>query len=505
MHAALAQATAHVAQHASEAAHHASGAAHHAPGMVVPWYGILPFAALLACIAILPLIPATEKLWEKNWFQLTVALFFGLPMGLWMWLGGEHHHVVHSLVEYGQFMVLLLSLYVVSGGIFVSGDIRATPGNNSIFMILGAVLASFIGTTGAAMLLIRPLLNTNKERENKVHTVVFAIFMIANCGGLLTPLGDPPLFMGMLRGVPFLWTMTHLLPEWLFTNTMLLLAYYALDRKLYASEKIESIALDDSQIEPIGVVGKINFLWLAVIVLAVALLPSVNMTHIFEGKALWHEWVPFREFAMLSMAVFSFFLGSKKTRFEKNLFEWGPILEVGALFIGIFLAMVPALQYLGQVAPSLPLNEVTFFAFTGGLSAVLDNTPTYVVFFDMAAHLPKQPHFIYTAGVPEIYLAAISVGAVFAGAITYIGNGPNFMVKAIAESANVKMPSFGGYTLKWAFRFLVPILVLMLMIFIVQDNTVKGIGIFLSAVRVAMYLWQAHLYPDPHKKTPTKA
>ncbi|PKN45235.1 MAG: sodium:proton antiporter, partial [Deltaproteobacteria bacterium HGW-Deltaproteobacteria-20] len=345
--------------------------------MTVPWWGVLPFAMLLGCIATFPLIPQTKKLWHHIWFQLLVALACGVPMGLWMWLGGNSHGVIHALVEYGQFITLLLSLYVVSGGVFVSGDIRATPRNNVIFLLIGAVLASFIGTTGAAMLMIRPLLNINVERENKVHTVVFAIFVVANCGGLLTPLGDPPLFLGMLRGVPFLWTM-NLFPQWLFVNGMLLMTYYALDRKLYSQETPAAIKLDDTQIRPLGVLGKLNFLWLALIVVAVAKVPSVDLHAIFAGHAHWNHWIPFRETMMLSMAGLSLALSDKKVRFEDNKFEWGPIMEVAALFIGIFLAMIPALVFLAQVAPTLPLNEITFFAFTGTLSSVLDNAPTYV-------------------------------------------------------------------------------------------------------------------------------
>ena len=469
--------------------------------MTVPWWGVLPFAMLLGCIATFPLIPQTRKLWHHNWFQLVVALVFGLPMGLWMWLAGNHHGVIHALVEYGQFITLLLSLYVVSGGIYVSGDIRATPRNNVIFLLVGGALASFIGTTGAAMLMIRPLLNTNVERTHRVHTVVFAIFIVANCGGLLTPLGDPPLFLGMLRGVPFLWTMS-LLPEWAFVNGLLLVSYYALDRKLYSTEPAEALLLDDTAIEPIGIRGKLNFLWLACIVLAVAKAPSVDMHAIFEGHAHWFSYMPFREIAMLAVAAISFFIGDKVIRFEKNKFEFGPILEVGALFIGIFLAMVPALKYLAQVAPTLPLNEVTFFAFTGGLSAVLDNAPTYVTFFEMARELPGTPRIGFAPGVPELYLTSISLGAVFCGAITYIGNGPNFMVKAIAESAKVVMPSFGGYTLKWAFRYLVPSLIITVIVFIVQDWRIKSIGIIWAVVRVASDLWQARRYPDPHHTKP---
>ncbi len=463
--------------------------------MTVPWWGVLPFAFLLACIATFPLIGRTAKLWHHTWFQLLVALFFGVPMGAWMWAGGEHTAVVHALVEYGAFITLLLSLFVVSGGIFVSGDIQAKPRNNAIMLLIGATIASFIGTTGAAMLMIRPLLNINSERVHKMHTVVFAIFLIANCGGLLTPLGDPPLFLGMLRGVPFLWT-TSLFKEWAFVNGMLLVAYYAIDRKAYSMEPPSAILADETQVEPIGIHGKLNFLLLAGIVAAVALVPSVDLHAIHEGHARWTAWVPFREVAMLLTAAISYGLGDKKVRFESNRFTWTPILEVAALFIGIFLAMVPALKFLRQIAPSLPLNEVTFFVFTGGLSSVLDNAPTYATFFEMGQALGGTPA---VAGVRVDYLTSISLGAVFCGAITYIGNGPNFMVKSIAESSGIEMPSFGGYTLMWAFRFLVPALTMMVLVFIADGIAYKGIGITFALVWVIVFVREARRQPIPDK------
>lgn len=466
--------------------------------MTVPWWGVLPFAMLLACIATFPLIPQTAKLWHHTWFQLAVALVFGVPMGVWMWAGGEHTAVVHAIVEYSAFIILLLSLFVVSGGIFVSGDIQARPRNNVIVLLIGATIASFIGTTGAAMLMIRPLLNINQQRTHKMHTVVFAIFLIANCGGLLTPLGDPPLFLGMLRGVPFLWTMS-LFKEWAFVNLMLLVAYYAIDRKAYAMEPASAIAADDAELVPIGIHGKLNFALLAGIVAAVALAPSIDLHAIHEGHAPWTAWVPFRELVMLTVAAISFLAGDKKVRFERNGFSWTPILEVAALFIGIFLAMVPALKFLRQVAPSLPLTKVTFFLFTGGLSAVLDNAPTYATFFEMAQELGGTPA---VAGVHVDYLTSISLGAVFCGAITYIGNGPNFMVKSIAESTGIEMPSFGGYTIKWALRFLVPVLAMMVLIFIADGIAYQGIGIMFAMVWIVIFGREARAQPLPKHNVP---
>lgn len=437
--------------------------------MTVPWYGLLPFVALLAAIATFPLMSGTKHLWEKRPFQLLVALVLGVPMGVWCWSIGGRTEVIHALVEYGAFITLLLSLFVVSGGVFVAGDIRATPRNNTLFLAVGAVLASLIGTTGAAMLLVRPLLNTNRERKLKVHTVVFTILVVANCGGLLTPLGDPPLFLGLLRGVPFLWTL-NLFPQWLFVNGMLLLAYFSVDTLAYRREEMPDVVRDAVDVKPLAIHGKGSIVLLGVIVAAVALVPSVDLHAIHEGHAPLVAWIPFREIALLTAAFLSFRFGDRQARFVDNRFEWGPIQEVAALFIGIFLTMVPALAYLAQNAAALPLNRVTFFVFAGGLSSVLDNAPTYVTFFELAKALGGEPA---VAGVREVFLVSISLGAVFCGAMTYIGNGPNFMVKAIAESDGVEMPSFGGYVARYALVYLAPILALMVGIFIVETTAIR--------------------------------
>lgn len=452
--------------------------------MDIPWWGLLPFVAMLGAIATFPLMPATAHHWERHGVQLGIALTLGLPVALWMILAGQPGAVVHALIEYGQFITLLLALFVVSGGIYLAGDVPAHPGTNTTFLAVGGVLASFIGTTGAAMLLIRPLLNTNAERQHRVHTVVFAILIVANCGGLLTPLGDPPLFLGFLRGVPFGWTL-QLLPEWLFVNGLLLTMYYLVDRRRYAQESPESIAADEARVTRLRVEGRINFAYLAVIVLAVVLVPSLDLHAIETGHASFAAWVPWRELVMLTAAGMSLKTGDPVARYRDNAFTWGPIREVAALFVGIFLTMIPALRYLAQVAPSLPLNEVSFFAFSGSLSAVLDNAPTYVTFFEMARELPGDPR---VAGVPEHYLAAISLGSVFCGAITYIGNGPNFMVKAVAEHGGVAMPSFGGYVV-WTFRYLVPVLVAMVLIFIASPGWAHVLGWALAAGVLAAAAW----------------
>lgn len=458
--------------------------------MVVHWWSIIPFAALLVCIAVLPLIPATAHAWERNGVKLAVAMVLGLPVAAWFIASGAGAEVVHALVEYVQFIVLLLTLFVVSGGIFLSGDIRATPRNNTIFLAIGGVIASFIGTTGAAMLLIRPILNTNRERAHKVHTVVFTIFIVANCGGLLTPLGDPPLFLGLLRGVPFTWTL-GLWPQWALVNGLLLLTYYGLDRQAYARETPASIAWDDTARTPLGLRGGLNLVFLAVVVVAVAMAPSLDLHAIEAGHAAGADWVPWRELVMTAAAAGSFLSGDKVARFELNQFRWGPILEVAALFIGIFLAMIPALNFLGQVAPSLPLNEVTMFVFSGGLSSVLDNAPTYATFFEMAAQLPGEPRI---AGVPEQLLVAISLGSVLGGAMTYIGNGPNFMTKAVADSAGVAMPSFGAYV-RWSLTYLGPVLAVMVLLFLAGGGIWSWLGVAGALALTARAVWLAIRHP----------
>jgi len=462
--------------------------------MQVQWWSILPFALMLGTIALAPLIPAVAHHWERQRIQLMVALVLGVPVALWFILGGDSSAVVHALVEYGQFISLLLALFVVSGGIFLKGDIEASPRNNTMFLAFGGLIASFIGTTGAAMLLIRPILNTNSQRRYRVHTVVFTIFIVANCGGLLTPLGDPPLFLGMLRGVPFTWTF-GLWPMWLFVNLLLLATYYAMDCRLHAKEHPDALRMDREAITRLGVKGLVNFAYLGVIVAAVAFAPSIDIHAIEEGHAALMDWVPLREIIMLSVAAVSFLTGDKVARFVDNNFRWGPILEVAAIFIGIFLTMIPALKYLAQIAPSLPLNEVTFFVFTGGLSSVLDNAPTYVTFFEMARELGGEPA---VAGVYEPYLVAISLGAVFCGAITYIGNGPNFMVKAVADSADVKMPTFGGYVYL-ALLYLVPVLVAMVLIFIADGVWSMLVGALITVVLLARAVLAARSHVHPVK------
>jgi Na+/H+ antiporter NhaD/arsenite permease-like protein len=359
------------------------------------------------------------------------------------------------LHEYIPFIMLLFSLYTISGGIRIQGDLPAHPLTNSAFITVGGVLASFIGTTGAAMLLIRPLLETNRERKHVKHTVIFFIFVVCNCGGCLLPIGDPPLFLGYLRGVGFLWTL-HLWPQWLAVNGLLIATYYAFDHFHYLKETPVDIVRDETRVHALRFSGLWpNVFLLLGVILSVALLdPSKELLN--TG---WYPWPYLREIAQLGLVAVSLVLGSDAVR-RANNFNYHAIIEVAALFFGIFICMQPPLQILHVRGPSLGLTDpMHFFWLTGGLSSVLDNAPTYVVFFETAKTLPLKPGALAEAGVAMELLAAVSLGAVFMGAMTYIGNGPNFMVKAIAEKSGIRMPSFFGYML-YSCSILLPLLVL---------------------------------------------
>lgn len=454
--------------------------------MTFQWWSLLPFAAMLASIAILPIIPATSHWWEKRSSQLLIALVLGAPTLIFMYVKAGSASLIGTGVEYIQFITLLFALFVISAGLRLEGDIQATPRNNTIFLAAGGILASFVGTTGAAMLLIRPILETNRERDKRVHTVLFTIFIVANCGGLLTPLGDPPLFLGFLQGVPFAWTL-GLWKEWVFVLAMLLFTYYSVDSLAYALETGSAIEKDQSEVTPLRLKGTINLLFFALVILAVAFVPSWDGELLAEGKAQGAELVPWRELLMLAAAGASYIFGDKKVRYEENAFTWAPISEVATLFIGIFSTMAPALRFLEQVAPSLPLNRVTFFLFSGSLSSVLDNAPTYLTFFEMAKALGGPDPLI--AGVPEYFLIPISLGAVLCGAMTYIGNGPNFMVKSVAEADNVPMPSFGAYVVR-ALEFLAPILAAMAFLFIAESGVSHIIGLIITLGILGFSTWR---------------
>jgi Na+/H+ antiporter NhaD/arsenite permease-like protein len=358
------------------------------------------------------------------------------------------------------FIVLLLALYVITGGVRIEGDLRATPTINAAFIGIGGLAASFIGTTGAAMLLVRPLLETNRERRLVAHTVVFFIFVVCNCGGLLLPIGDPPLFLGYLQGVDFLWTLSLWQP-WAFTNGVLLAVYWLWDTFFgYPREQAGDIARDTRMTTRLRIAGLgLNAPLMAGVIAAVA---TLDPSKPFPGTT-WHPWIFLREAVLLALVAASLALGSRSIR-EKNGFTYAAILEVAALFVGIFVCMQPALALLNERGASLGIQSPdAFFWATGALSSVLDNAPTYLVFFKTAQALPSEGPLM--AGVEVGRLAAISLGAVFLGAMTYIGNGPNFMVKAIAEQAGVKMPSFFGYVL-YSVGVLLPVFVLVSLLFL---------------------------------------
>ncbi len=439
---------------------------------MMPALWMIPFGVMLLSIAVGPLI--APKLWESNLTKLIVSIVLGIPVVVFMLVKGLSGELINTVFfDYVPFIILLLALFVITGGIHLSGDIKAKPWVNTLFLAVGFVLASLMGTTGAAMLLIRPVLATNQQRQYKIHTVLFFIALVANCGGLMTPLGDPPLFMLFLRGASFTWFSTMWM-EWLFTGSILLLLYFMADCwYYYKKESWVALSADTREIEPLRITGKLNFVWLIGIVASVAfinqgLIPAMGA----EDAPIYLKYL--REIAMLIFMGLSLLTTSKKTRYEDNKYTWAPIIEVAALFIGIFVTMAPALIYLEQNAARLGFNHVwQFYYSTGLLSSFLDNTPTAVAFHSMALGLPESVAaaaagivdgelngVTFVAGVPEMMLKAISIGAVFFGSMTYIGNGPNFMVKAIAEESGIKMPSFFGYMIKFSLIILLPIYIL---------------------------------------------
>ena len=431
--------------------------------MEIPVWALIPFVVMLLCIAIGPLV--AEHWWENNKNKLIVSLVLGVPTAIWLCLNGMSHDLMHQMIfDYIPFIILLTALFTVTGGIHLSGDIPAKPSVNTLFLGIGLVLASIMGTTGAAMLLIRPLIETNKERKNKVHTILFFIAIVANCGGLLTPLGDPPLFLLYLKGAPFTWFL-NLFVEWAFAGILLLVIYYFVDSYCYKQEKKEDLIKDFQRVKPLRLSGNINFLYLAAIVCAVAFINPGTIPAMGEEHAPIYMKL-LREIVLVVIILASLFTTSKKVR-EDNKYSWGPIIEVAVLFLGIFATMTPALLFLKEAAPNLGLTESwQFYYCTGALSSFLDNAPTALAFHSVASGLPVVEGATLVAGIPEILLKAISIGAVFFGAMTYIGNGPNFMVKAIAEENKIEMPSFFGYMIKFSLIVLLPVYIITQLIFL---------------------------------------
>lgn len=421
---------------------------------------VIPFVVMLLTIAIAPL--AAEHLWESNRNKLIFTFAISVVTIVLLSSYGLGSAIAHNvLYDYIPFIMLLLALFVVTGGIHIRGDITATPLVNTFILAAGFVMASIMGTTGAAMLLIRPLLQINQQRVHRVHTVLFFIALVANCGGVLTPLGDPPLFLLYLKGAPFEWFSSMFL-EWLTVGILLLTIYMILDRHYYDKEPVEARKRDLEEHEPLRMTGARNFLLLGMVVASVLFLNSSYIPAMGEHDAPFY--VKFlREIALAIIIVLSLVM-TKRTVRQANNFTWAPILEVAILFVGIFVTMTPAMMYLNAHATSLGLTEPwQFYYSTGMLSSFLDNAPTAVAFHTVAGGLGGAAE---VAGIPEVLLTAISLGAVFFGAMTYIGNGPNFMVKAIAEQEGVKMPSFFGYMLKFSLVVLLPVYIIVQLIFL---------------------------------------
>jgi Na+/H+ antiporter NhaD/arsenite permease-like protein len=444
------------------------------PGATLSPVWMVPFLGILLSIALVPI--TAPNFWHHHFGKTSAfwALAFLIPFAANFGVDLTVHEVAHTLLlEYVPFMILLVALFTVAGGIHIGGNLQATPVLNTGLLALGTFLASIMGTTGAAMLLIRPLLRATDNRRHQVHVVIFFIFLVANVGGALTPLGDPPLFLGFLKGVDFFWTTKTMFLPTLMAAALLLLLFYAIDRWFFAQageQKPKSV--DPTPDAPVSVQGKLNFVLLAGILGSVLLSglwkPDLEITIL--GTALELQNV-LRDLALLGITWTSWQLTPRSVR-RAHHFAWGPIVEVAKLFAAIFLTIIPAIAILragnaGVLAPLVALlsdptgapNNVLYFWVTGMLSSVLDNAPTYLVFFNVAGGDAAE-----LMGPLARTLTAISAGAVFMGAMTYIGNAPNFMVKSIAEARGVKMPSFIGY-MAWSTAVMLPVFGLLTLVF----------------------------------------
>jgi Na+/H+ antiporter NhaD/arsenite permease-like protein len=450
------------------------GVAHPDLGPSMPLWSCLPFAGMLLSIALMPLL--LPRFWHHHFGKVSAfwAASLAIPF-LLVHRGNALYEIVHILMaDYVPFIILLWSLYTVSGGILLSGRLSGTPVINTLMLVIGTTLASWMGTTGAAMLLIRPFLRANQHRKQRTFMVVFFIFLVANIGGALTPLGDPPLFLGFLHGVSFFWTF-QIMPHMLLTAGLLLVLYFFMDSYFYRREKPSAPSADEGR-TALRLEGVHNFLFLAGIVGAVlfsgvAKLGDIDFFGVHRGVQDY-----FRDLLLIIMGLLSMVTTRIETR-ERNEFTWFPIIEVALLFIGIFITMIPCLLILkagseGALAFLMEMVQKPFHYFwiTGLLSSFLDNAPTYLTFFNtaigsFAAGLPEPEAVAIMMGDKAAYLKAISAGAVFFGACTYIGNAPNFMVRSIAEEAGTPMPSFFGYILKYSLVFLVPCFILVSWVF----------------------------------------
>lgn len=431
---------------------------------------IAPFALLLLCIAVMPL--GAGHWWEHNRNKSIVVVLLSLPIVLLIlpfWQPQQGHELLEKVKEYISFMSLLGALFVISGGIYIRGSLSGSPLGNTSILALGCLLSSIIGTTGASVLLIRPLLRANATRVRKAHIVVFFIFIVSNCGGLLTPLGDPPLFLGFLKGVSFFWTLKALWLEWLAVNVALLMIFQVYDQVIFGREEKERPGSQLEQVlqhEPIRVDGLLNCVFLAGIVATIV----ASGSGFFNSGKQWPWGI--QELLMIGLGTAGYCTTPSANR-ANNRFSFAPIIEVAVLFVGIFITMAPALLLLNARGKELGLElPWHFFWATGILSSFLDNAPTYMTLAATACGIHGVDlsgatylnDFLAKGETPQLLLRAISCGAVLMGANTYIGNGPNFMVKAIAEENGVKMPSFFGYML-YSGCILIPIFVAMTFLF----------------------------------------
>lgn len=426
---------------------HGAEAVHHKLDIDVPIWSVAPFVGILLSIALIPLINGAW--WHHNFPKVSLAFF--APMVIYdFYLYAPA--LGHTTIEYISFIALVGSLYVVSGGIYIRGTLQGKPMTNTIIIAIGSLLASFIGTTGAALTLIRPLLRANDGRHRKVHTIVFFTFLVANIGGSLTPLGDPPLFLGFLQGVDFFWTF-QLVPHWAFAVVILLAVYFIWDTIAYRKEDLTDVP--EGPKVPIAIEGKINFLFLLGILCFVLFYKTVRSAfpHFHYAGDI------FQVGGMLLMAGISLWITPQRIR-DENGFTWFPVKEVAILFAAIFAAMMPTLLLLETRGAALGVTKPwQFFWTTGILSSFLDNAPTYLTFLSLAKALPAGKSFIHLvdgSSVNQLILKGISVGAVFMGANSYIGNAPNFMVKSVSEEAGVQMPSFFGY-MAYSTAILIPL------------------------------------------------
>jgi len=454
-----------------QAAASSGGAPGEALGERLGLVSVLPFAGILLSIAVFPLV--APRFWHHHYPKVSAAwaVAFAAP-ALLAYRGAAFHEIVHIfLVDYVPFLILLGGLFTTAGGLVVRGTLTGSPRTNLTILVIGTAIASLVGTTGAAMLMIRPLLRANARRRYRVHTIVFFIFLVANIGGSLTPLGDPPLFLGFLHGVPFTWTLA-LLPEMLTASAVLLTLFFAIDTWLFRKEGSPEALADGEEPAAVRVDGLVNLVFLFGILGAVLLSGLWRGGGGFEvlGTRLETPGLA-RDGIIVLMALLSLAFTPRALR-DANQFTWEPIREVAILFAGIFMTIVPALAILragehGHLA--FVVRSVRepwqYFWVTGGLSSFLDNAPTYLTFFntELSRFYPGIPEAV---AVPRllaenaVYLKAVAVGAVFMGANTYIGNAPNFMVKTIAEESGIRMPSFFGYMFKWSIPILIPLFLL---------------------------------------------